>query len=93
MIFLVSHGCISWIHTLKCSLPIRILLLWFAPNLILSFLFFGVTLLVSTCLVLSVCFSLIKTPFLSILVLMLRLRMVLLSVNAAIFLRLFVHYS
>src|SRR6266498_2008502 len=88
MIFLASHGCTSWILVLRCSLPISLLPLWFAPSSILPFVFFVLTLLESICLALFVSFFWSRVLFLSTPALVLTLRMVLLSVSTVTCLRL-----
>src|SRR6266540_1953607 len=88
MIFLASHGCTSWILEPRCSLPISLLPLWFAPSLILPFVFFVLTLLLSICLPLFVNLFFSRLLFLSTPSPVLTLRMVLLSVSTVTCLRL-----
>src|SRR6266498_5940913 len=88
MIFLTSHGCTSWILEPRCSLPISLLPLWFAPSLILPFMFFMLTLLASICLALFISFFWSRVLFLSTPAPVLTLRMVLLSVSTVTCLRL-----
>src|SRR6266508_6923070 len=92
MIFLASPGCTSWILVLRCSRPISLLPLWFAPSLILPFVFFVLTLLASIYLALFVSFFWSRVLFLSTPAPVLTLKMVLLSVSIVTCLRLFEPY-
>src|SRR6266542_1581351 len=88
MIFLASPGCTSWILELRYSRPINLLPLWFAPSLILLFVFFVLTLLASIYLALFISFFWSRVLFLSTPAPVLTLTMVLLSVSIVTCLRL-----
>jgi hypothetical protein len=79
MISLASPGYIFWRLGLRCLLPIRLLLRWFAHSMTLPFMFFVPTLSESTSLVLFITFFLRRALFLSTRVSMLMLKTVLMS--------------